>query len=226
MDQPLRVLLVDDQKLVRAGFAMMFSVEPRIDVVGEACDGNEALVKARELKPDVILMDVEMPECNGIDATRNIVAELDARILILTTFEREDYLFDCLQAGASGFLLKNTEPEHLVQAVLTAGEGHALLAPEVTGTVIRHGVDGRGRAQDSTVDHEGVDRLTDREREVLALVAKGLSNAEIAGELFVGEATVKTHVSSCLSKLHLRDRVQLVVFAYESGLATPPSDGG
>jgi DNA-binding NarL/FixJ family response regulator len=239
----LRVLIVDDQQLVRSGFRMMLSVESDLEVVGEADNGSTALEQARVLHPDVVLMDVQMPVMDGIEATRALVAEDLGRVLILTTFDRDDYVFDGLQAGASGFLLKNAEPEQLVDAVRAVGHGHALLAPEVTRRVIarmtagpagRSGPDagaapvgaagpraaGRpGAGVDARA--QGLARLTDREREVLVLVARGLSNSEIAAHLFLGEATVKTHVSNCFAKLHLRDRVQAVVLAYEMGLVLP-----
>lgn len=237
---PLRVLIVDDQHLVRSGFAMILSVEEDLQVVGEAENGRIALAEARALRPDVVLMDVQMPVMDGIEATRALVAEDLAKVLILTTFDRDDYVFDALSAGASGFLLKNAEPDQLVEAVRAVGHGHALLAPEVTRRVIermaRSGRGGapptqpgptasesapglRGAAVDARLD--GLSRLTDREREVLVLAARGLSNSEIAAHLVLGEATVKTHVSSCLAKLHVRDRVQAVVVAYEAGLVLP-----
>ena len=236
----LRVLIVDDQHLVRSGFRMMLSVEPDLEVVGEADTGRAALEQARALRPDVVLMDVQMPVMDGIEATRALVAEDLGHVLILTTFDRDDYVFDGLQAGASGFLLKNADPDQLVDAVRAVGHGHALLAPEVTRRVIARMTTGRsvptrpgapspapgapgpglrGAAVDARLD--GLDRLTDREREVLVLVARGMSNGEIASHLFLGEATVKTHVSSCLAKLHVRDRVQAVVLAYEAGLVLP-----
>jgi DNA-binding NarL/FixJ family response regulator len=225
--EPLRVLLVDDQTLVRSGFAMMLSVEADLQVVGEAADGRQAVAQARALRPDVILMDVQMPAMDGIEATRRIVAEDLGRVVILTTFDRDDYLFDALDAGASGFLLKNAEPEQLVDAVRAAGHGHALLAPEVTLRVIermtRSAVPARSAVPGGSGPLDGVrpaelDRLTEREREVLGLLGHGLSNTEIAAALRVGEATVKTHVSNCLAKLHLRDRVQAVVLAHRLGL--------
>ncbi len=225
---PLKVLIVDDQHLVRSGFTMMLSVEPGLEVVGEAADGAAALEVAREVAPDVVLMDVQMPVMDGIEATRRLVAEDLGRVVILTTFDRDDYLFDALSAGASGFLLKNADPEQLVEAVRAVGEGHALLAPEVTRRVIEQMT--RERRPGPTPAHPpsggsrhpaDLARLTEREREVLVLMGRGLSNAEIAAELFLGEATVKTHVSNCLAKLHLRDRVQAVVLAYEAGLILP-----
>lgn len=209
----LRVLVVDDQALMRGGFSLMLGAEPDIEVVGEAADGAQAVEAARRLRPDVVLMDVQMPVMDGVEATRRIVAEELGAVLILTTFDRDDYLFDALRAGAGGFLLKNSDPDDVVEGVRTLARGHALLAPEVTTRVIAelHSPAEQKRAA-------GLELLTARETDVLRLVAKGLSNAEIAAELVVGEATVKTHVSSCLSKLHLRDRVQAVVFAFESGL--------
>lgn len=233
----IRVLLVDDQKLVRQGFALMLSIEDDIEVVGQAGNGEEAIALAEELRPDVILMDVQMPVLDGIAATDAIVERGLGRVVILTTFDRDDYLFDGLQAGASGFLLKNTDPEHLVEAVRAAALGHALLAPEVTLRVIRQATEGATERPDrptpatatpggSTASAvPGDPHLTDRENEVLRAVARGLSNAEVAAELFLGEATIKTHVSNCLMKLGLRDRVQLVVHAYRHGLAGPPPQG-
>ena len=243
---PLRVLLVDDQQLIRSGFSLILSVEDDITVVGQAANGAEALVAARELRPDVLLMDVQMPVMDGIAATAAVVREGLAKVIVLTTFDRDDYLFDALRAGASGFLLKNADPEHLVEAVRAVGHGHALLAPEVTRRVIAqmvaagpdHAAPGppaaratttarataSGAAPSDPTDPSAAARLallTEREREVLGLVAKGLSNAEIATSLFLGEATVKTHVSSCLAKLRVRDRVQAVVAAYEGGLVSP-----
>lgn len=224
---PIRVLIVDDQHLVRSGFTMMLSVEDDIEVVGDAQNGELALAAASELRPDVILMDVQMPVMDGIEATRAIVAADLGRVVMLTTFDRDDYLFDALRAGASGFLLKNSDPEQLVDAIRSVAGGHALLAPEVTTRVIAAMV-GQGPtattafAPSSSIGSaDQLSRLTDREREVLTLMARGCSNAEIAKELFLGEATIKTHVSNCLSKLHLRDRVQAVVFAYEVGLIRP-----
>ncbi len=219
MTEPLRVLLVDDQALVRSGFAMILSVEDDIEVVGEAADGEQAVAAAAELRPDVVLMDVQMPVLDGVRATEQIVAAGHGRVVVLTTFDRDDYLFDALRAGASGFLLKNADPDDLVDAVRKVAEGHALLAPEVTTRVISRFAGGQSVAYRPDL----LAALTDREREVLELVAAGLSNSEIAGRLFLGEATVKTHVSRVLTKLDLRDRVQAVVFAYESGLVSPGS---
>ena len=228
--QPLRVMLVDDQHLVRSGFALMLSVEDDLEVVGEAADGAQAVDEARRSRPDVILMDVQMPVMDGIEATRRIVAENLGRVVILTTFDRDDYLFDALRAGATGFLLKNADPEQLVDAVRAAGHGQALLAPEVTLRVIERmtalaagaptpSVAPAPGAQRATSRHDAaIARLTEREREVLVLMGRGRSNAEVARELYLGEATVKTHVSNVLAKLGVRDRVQAVVVAHEAGL--------
>ena len=222
MTPPLRVLLVDDHAMVRSGFAMVLSVEDDIEVVGEAADGLQALEQARATRPDVVLMDVQMPRMDGIEATRHLVAEDLGHVVIVTTFDRDDYLFDALDAGASGFLLKNAGPEQLLDAVRAAGRGHALLAPEVTRRVI--GQRSVGRASVARTEPDELSHLTAREREVLVLLARGLSNGEIAASLVLGEATVKTHVSNVLAKLHLRDRVQAVVYAYEAGLVLPTEE--
>jgi DNA-binding NarL/FixJ family response regulator len=222
MEAPLRVLLVDDHAMVRSGFAMVLSVEDDVEVVGEAADGLQALEAARATRPDVVLMDVQMPRMDGIEATRHLVAEDLGHVVIVTTFDRDDYLFDALRAGASGFLLKNAGPEQLLDAVRAAGRGHALLAPEVTRRVIgRMAGEHAASARPEPVE---LARLTAREREVLVLLGRGLSNGEIAAELVLGEATVKTHVSNVLAKLHLRDRVQAVVWAYEAGLILPTEE--
>lgn len=215
--KPIRVMLVDDQPLLVSGFAMILSTEDDIEVVGQARNGREAVEGIGQLAPDVVLMDVQMPVLDGIEATR-LVADR-TKVIILTTFDRDDYLFDALSAGASGFLLKNADPDDLVDAVRAVAHGHALLAPEVTSRVISRMTEGGGA--NAARHEEALGRLTAREKEVLERVARGLSNAEIAAEMFVGDATVKTHVSNVLSKLHLRDRVQAVVFAYEAGLVTP-----
>lgn len=215
----ITVLLTDDQAMLRAGFRMLIDGQDDLEVVGEAETGREAIEQVRATRPDVVLMDVQMPDMDGIEATAQIVADsnLETKVLILTTFQRDDYLFDALRAGASGFLLKTAPPEDLVDAVRVVAEGKSLLDPTVTGQVIsRFAAAGPGVARS-----ERLDDLTEREREVLENLAQGLSNAEIAAALFVGEATVKTHVSSVLSKLALRDRVQAVVFAYEHGLVRP-----
>jgi DNA-binding NarL/FixJ family response regulator len=216
----MRVLLVDDQDLVRAGFRMILSVEPDIEVVGEASDGDEAVKLAAETRPDVVLMDVQMPGTDGITATQQIVAADAGKVVILTTFDRDDYLFESLGAGASGFLLKNTAPEDLVEAIRIVHSGHALLAPEVTRRVIQR----FAGAGERVYRPDLLAQLTDREREVLGLIARGHTNTEIATQLYVGEATVKTHVSRVLLKLGVRDRVQAVVFAYECGLVVPGDD--
>lgn len=224
MTEPLKVLLVDDHAMVRSGFAMVLSVEDDIEVVGEAADGLEAIEQARATRPDVVLMDVQMPRMDGIEATRHLVADDLGHVVIVTTFDRDDYLFDALQAGASGFLLKNAGPEQLLDAVRAAGRGHALLAPEVTRRVIGRMAGERAAAVPDRPEPAGLAHLTAREREVLVLLGRGLSNGEIATELVLGEATVKTHVSNVLAKLHLRDRVQAVVFAYEAGLILPAEE--
>lgn len=214
--EALRVLLVDDHAMVRSGFRMMLSVEDDLEVVGEAADGMSAVIAAREHRPDVILMDVQMPGMDGIEATRRVVAEDLGRVVILTTFDRDDYLFDALEAGASGFMLKNGESDQLVDAVRAVGHGHGLLAPEVTRRVISRMTNG-GRELDRPEPPE-VSSLTERERQVLVGLASGRSNAEIAKDLFLGEATIKTHVSNCLAKIGVRDRVHAVIYAYEHGL--------
>jgi DNA-binding NarL/FixJ family response regulator len=213
------VLLADDQSLVRAGFRMILESEPDIEVVGEAENGEQAAAAARRLRPDVVLMDIQMPGADGLRATRLITSspELGSRVVILTTFERDDYVFEALRSGASGFLLKNAPPEELVHAIRVVAAGDALLAPSVTRRIIAQFV---RRAPDPEPAAR-LEALTQREREVLVLLARGRSNAEVAHELVVSEGTVKTHVSSVLSKLGLRDRVQAVVLAYESGLVTP-----
>lgn len=221
----IRVLLADDQELVRAGFRIILNSEPGITVVGEASNGAEAIALAAELLPDVICMDVQMPVLDGLEATRRIIADpaVSAGILMLTTFTRDDYLFDSLSAGASGFLLKTARAEELITAVTVIARGDALLSPDVTRTVIERSVARDSAHSTEAPTHPRLDSLTDRETEVLGLLARGWSNAEIAASLFVGEATVKTHVSKVLTKLGVRDRVQAVVFAYESGLASPAS---
>ena len=214
----VRVLLADDQSLVRAGFRMILESQLGIEVVGEAANGEQAVDAARRLRPDVVLMDIQMPGEDGLQATRRIASspEVPSRVVILTTFERDDYVFEALRSGASGFLLKNAPPEDLVHAVRVVAAGDALLAPSVTRRIIAKFVQ-----RPPAPALGAVETLTPRERDVLVLLARGLSNAEVAGELFVSEGTVKTHVSSVLAKLGLRDRVQAVVRAYESGLVTP-----
>lgn len=248
---PIRVLLVDDQELLRVGFRIILGAQPGIEVVGEAGSGAEAIAAAASLAPDVICMDVQMPGMNGLDATRAITVDpsIGAAVLILTTFDRDDYLFDALAAGASGFLLKNSSPEQLIEAVRVVASGEALLSPTVTKRVIARFGGAAGRmSQPSSPAASGLDAapgtlpdhprdgraalggpndderaayalLTERERDVFALLADGLSNQEIASTLYVGEATVKTHVSSIFAKLGVRDRIQAIVWAFRSGYA-------
>jgi len=213
----LRVLLADDQALLRDAFRTLLETADDIAVVGEAADGREAVRLTRELAPDVVVMDIRMPDMDGLEATAEILREADwpVRVLILTTFEPDAYVFRALRAGASGFVLKDIRPEELPVAVRTVAGGGALLAPSITQRLI--GRFAQRLSVDTALSGE-LERLTDREREILVAVARGLSNAEISAELFIGAATVKSHVSSLLSKLGLRDRTQLVVFAYESGL--------
>jgi DNA-binding NarL/FixJ family response regulator len=216
----IRVLLVDDQAMVRTGFSMILGTETDLEVVGEAADGERAVWETERLQPDVVLMDVQMPVLDGIAATRRITssdAMRSARVLILTTFERDDYIWEALQAGASGFLLKNASPEELINAIRVVAGGDALLAPSVTRRLIADMVRPRILPELTAL----LASLTDRECEVLRGIAAGLSNAELAQRLVVGEATVKTHVSRVLLKLNVRDRVQAAAFAYESGLIQP-----
>jgi DNA-binding NarL/FixJ family response regulator len=218
----IRVLLADDQELVRVGFRMILQLQPDVEIVGEAADGAEAVRLAQDRRPDVVLMDVQMPRLDGLAATREVVARTGAHVLMLTTFDRDDYLFESLQAGASGFLLKNASPEDLVEAVRVVARGDALLAPEVTRRVLEAAAGRRpvGRPVDAAAVAP-LAQLTERENEVFRLLAEGLSNAEIGERLFLAEATVKTHVSRLLTKLGLRDRVQAVVYAYRTGIVTP-----
>jgi RNA polymerase sigma factor (sigma-70 family) len=223
-DEVIRVLVVDDDDLMRAGLKAVLSSDTHIDVVGEAGSGRAAITAARAHRPDVVLMDVRMPDLDGIAATREILAgPTETKVVILTTFEEDDYIFGALNAGASGFLLKRTSPEELIAAVHTVAAGDSLLSPSVTRIVIER------MAQQPTPELRGarkLDELTPREREVLALIARGLSNSEIAARLVIEESTVKTHVKRILMKLRLRDRVQAVIFSYESGLTQPGSGTG
>jgi DNA-binding NarL/FixJ family response regulator len=218
---PVRILIADDQALVRAGFRMILDAEDDLEVVGEAADGLEAVEAARRLEPDVVLMDIRMPELDGIEATRRVVAGTGAhavRVLMLTTFDLNEYVYEALGAGASGFLLKDVPPEQLAAGIRIVAQGDALLAPSITKRLIREFA---AVTPVSPTPPKGLDELTARELEVFRLVARGLSNAEIAAELVVSETTVKTHVARLLMKLGLRDRVQAVVLAYESGVAVP-----
>jgi DNA-binding NarL/FixJ family response regulator len=215
----IRILLADDQALVRGGFRMILEAEPDIQVVGEAADGSEVVERALETRPDLVLMDVRMPALDGIEATRRLLAALPAtRVLILTTFDLDEYVVDAFRAGASGFLLKTAPPQQLVAAVRTVQEGDALLAPVSTRRLIE-------QAARPVTAPPVLERLTAREQDVLRLLARGLTNAEIAGELVVEPSTIKSHVASLLAKLSLRDRVHAVVFAYESGLVQPGATG-
>lgn len=220
----IRVLLVDDQELVRAGIRIILTSAPGIAVIGEATNGIEGVRMARDLKPDVVCMDVQMPAMNGLDATRTLVADdrVASRILMLTTFDTDDYVFEALNAGASGFLLKTASAESLIEAVTVIAGGESLLSPAVTTRVIQR----IARAPWATQASMQQEEFTPRESEVLALVAKGNSNAEIASELFVGESTVKTHVSNVLLKLGVRDRIRAVVWAYENGFTVPGDPPG
>jgi DNA-binding NarL/FixJ family response regulator len=216
----IRVLLADDQALVRAGFRALLDAQDDIEVVGEAGDGDEAVQLARRHRPDIVLMDIRMPGTDGLAATRTITADdrlADVRIVILTTFELDEYVFEAIRIGASGFLVKNTKPVELLRAVRAVAEGDALLSPGVTRRLIREFAARTREVPPSPA----LDALTDREREVMALAAEGLTNDEIAERLFVSPLTAKTHVSRAMVKLGARDRIQLVVFAYESGLVRP-----
>jgi DNA-binding NarL/FixJ family response regulator len=217
---PIRVLIADDQQMVRQGFSVLLGAQPGIEVIGQAVDGLDAVAKVAELGPDVVLMDIRMPELGGIEATRRITDERpEIRVLVLTTFDLDEYVYEALRAGASGFLLKDASAEQLAEAVRVVAAGDALLAPGITRRLIAEfsRLDDRPRAPLK----KRVGELTERETEVLALIAQGLSNAEIAERLVVAEQTVKTHVGRILVKLGLRDRTQAAVFAYESGLVRP-----
>ncbi len=220
MSSPIRVLIADDQALVRAGFAAILSMVDDLEVIGEATDGVEAVAIARRERPDVVLMDVHMPRLDGIAATGAIVGERLAKVLVLTTFDLDKYVLDALRAGASGFLLKDAPAESLAPAVRTVHAGQSLLAPSVVARLVeRHAPP----PQQDPRRQIALDRLTNREIDALLALAEGLSNAEIAARMQVGDATVKTYVSAVLTKLGLRDRLQAVVFAYETGIAVPPA---
>jgi DNA-binding NarL/FixJ family response regulator len=215
----IRVLIVDDQELVRAGFRMILELQEDIEVIGEAGDGADAVTMARELDPDVVLMDVRMPDTDGIEATRLLLATgSPARVLMLTTFDADEHVYEAMKAGASGFLLKNAPPGQLVSAVRATAAGDAQLAPAIVQRMVEELV---RRPAPGRMRPGALDDLTERELEVLKLLARGLSNAEIAATLFLSEATIRTHVSRILTKLDLRDRTQAVVLAYESGLVRP-----
>ena len=217
----IRVLVADDQALVRAGFVALLDAQEGIEVIGEADTGTRALATARELRPDVVLMDIRMPEMDGLAATREIAADAalaEVRVVVLTTFELDEYVFEAMRAGASGFLVKHTEPVDLVRAVRVVAEGDALLSPSVTRRLVSEFAARTKRPARPAAD---LSELTSREREVMTLVAEGLTNAEIGARLFMSPATARTHVSRILTKLGARDRTQLVVLAYESGLVRP-----
>jgi DNA-binding NarL/FixJ family response regulator len=219
----ISVLLADDQALVRAGFRALLNSEPDIEVVAEAADGVEAVRLARETRPDVVLMDIRMPGVDGLEATRRIAADpalVGTRVVILTTFELDEYVFEALRTGASGFLVKDTEPVDLLRGIRAVAAGDALLSPSVTRRVIGEFATAGGRGRPATQPRE-LEQLTEREREVMVLVAEGLSNDEIAARLVISPATAKTHVSRTMVKLGARDRAQLVVYAYEAGLIRP-----
>jgi DNA-binding NarL/FixJ family response regulator len=213
----IRVLVADDQPLVRSGFRMILEERPDLELVGEAGNGAEAVALARELDPDVILMDVRMPELDGVEATRRLIdAGARARILVLTTFDLDEYVYEAIRAGASGFLLKDVEPTELVDAIRVVAAGNSLFGPAATERLMA-----RFSAQPAPAAERTLDELTEREREILRLLATGLSNAELAERLHLSETTVKTHVSAVLRKLGVRDRVQAVIAAYDSGLVRP-----
>ncbi len=222
MTAPVRLLIADDHHLVRSGLRGMLDVHDDLEVVGEAADGLAALEAAEELRPDLVVMDIRMPRLDGIEATRRLRARPEApQVLVLTTFDLDEYVFEALRAGAGGFMLKDAPPSQLAEAVRTVATGDTLLAPAVTRRLVERFV---RRPGPTPSQEQALERLTEREREVLLLVARGLSNAELAAHLFLSEATVKTHVTRLLTKLGLRDRVQAVVFAYETGLVEPGAD--
>lgn len=214
----IRVVLVDDQELMRVGFRMVLGAQPDMEIVGEAGDGEAAVRLASELRPDVVLMDVRMPVLDGVEATKMITTAGTAKVLVMTTFDLDEYALSALKNGASGFMLKDTPPDHLVAALRSVASGDAVVSPSVTRRLLDRFLGSTGgELRDASV----LDALTEREREVLVLIAQGLSNTEIARKLFLSEATVKTHVGRVLAKLELRDRVQAVVLAYETGLVRP-----
>ena len=227
-DRPIRVLVVDDQDLVRSGFKMILGTYPGIEIGGEAKPGEAAVAEAQRLKPDVVLMDIRMPEMNGIEATRAITGNpllAKTRVLVLTTFDIDEYVFDALSAGASGFLLKDADPDDIAAAIRVVADGDALIQPSVMRRLVETFVAARpragwGSAEASDSRRAALASLTDREREILMLVARGLSNDDIAAELFISPATVKTHLARIMAKADAHDRAQLVIFAYESGLVT------
>jgi DNA-binding NarL/FixJ family response regulator len=225
MSDPIRVLLAEDQAIVRAGFRALLDAEPDLEVAGEAADGRATIALARELRPDLVLMDIRMPELDGLEATRQITADPtlnDTRVLVLTTFELDEYVFGALRAGASGFLLKGGEPGDLLSAIRLVATGESLLAPSVTRRLIEAYISQPEQGTTAGPDGlDGLDDLSPRELEVLALVARGSNNREIADALYLSPLTVKTHVSRILMKLRARDRVQLVVIAYQAGLVSP-----
>jgi DNA-binding NarL/FixJ family response regulator len=217
----IRLLIADDQELVRAGFAAILGAEPDMDVVGEASDGAAAVASARKLRPDVVLMDVRMPAVDGLEATRRLLADpAPPRVLVLTTFDLDEYVYEAMKAGASGFLLKDVPRDQLITGVRTVARGESLLAPRITRRLIERFI---AQAPAELAKPQELAALSERELEVLRLVAEGLSNEEVGTRLFVSRATVKTHVANILMKLGLRDRIQVVVFAYESGLVQPGS---
>ena len=228
----IKVLIIDDDTLVRAGLRLMIETQDDLEVIGEADNGDTAVEMAADLQPDVVLMDIRMPTMDGIEATRRITRDANLndqtsspRVLILTTFEFDEYVYDAVRAGASGFLLKRTPPEDLLDGIRVVANGDALLAPSITRRLMDEFANANAHGPHPTdVRNRELDRLTEREREVLVLVAHGLANGEIAEQLYIGESTVKTHVKRILMKLSLRDRIHAVVYAYETGLVTPRSD--